>query len=157
MHPLTLLLLAFFQDAGALKGPEQPLPYSHKTHLSQGLKCKDCHENKDPGEAMGIPATAKCMACHLGIKKESPHIQKLAEMHAGKRPVPWLRVYQIPGYVYFSHRVHLEIGADCKTCHGEVAQRDRLFKEGNISMGGCMDCHRMKKASNDCSYCHDGR
>ena len=115
MHPLTLLLLAFLEDSVPLKGPEQPLPYSHKMHLSQGLKCKDCHENKDPGEAMGIPATTKCMACHTSIKKESPHIQKLVEMHSGKRPVPWIRVYQIPGYVYFSHRVHTDAGADCKT------------------------------------------
>ena len=27
----------------------------------------------------------------------------------------------------------------------------------DLSMGGCMDCHRMKKASIDCSFCHEPR
>ncbi len=153
----SLLFLAFFQTATVPQGPEQPIAYSHKTHLSFGLKCKDCHENKDPGEFMGIPATAKCMACHQSIKKESPQIAKLAEFHEAKRTVPWKRVYLLPGFVFFSHKTHLEGGAECKTCHGEVAQRDRLFKEAGIAMGDCMDCHRRNKASNDCTVCHEAR
>ena len=153
----TLVFLAFFQTATAPQGPEQPIAYSHKTHLSMGLQCKNCHENKDPGEVMGIPATAKCMACHQSVKKESAQIMKLAEYHTANRPVPWQPVYQIPGYVFFSHKTHLQTGAECKTCHGEVAQRDRLFKEVGIAMGDCMECHRKNKASNDCMYCHESR
>ena len=106
---------------------------------------------------MGIPATAKCMACHQSVKQDSPQIMKLAEFHAANRAVPWKRVYQIPGYVFFSHKNHLQTGADCKTCHGEVAQRDRLFKEVGTAMGDCMECHRKNKASNDCMYCHEAR
>ncbi len=153
----ALVILAFFQSAAAPQGPEQPIAYSHKSHLSMGLQCKNCHENKDPGEAMGIPVTAKCMACHQSVKKDSPQITKLAEFHASNRPVPWQRVYQLPGFVFFSHKTHLQIGAECKTCHGEVAQRDRLFKEVGIAMGDCMECHRKNKASNDCMYCHEQR
>lgn len=137
--------------------PAQPIPYSHKLHLSKGLECRNCHENKDPGETMGIPATARCMACHQAIKTDSPHIQKLAAYHKAGRPVPWLRVYEIPSYVVFSHRAHLEAGAKCETCHGPVREREALWRETNISMGGCMKCHQENKASNDCAFCHEPR
>ncbi len=137
--------------------PEQPIPYSHKKHLSLGLQCKNCHTNPDPGETMGLPATSVCMGCHKTVKAGSAAIQKLARYHAEKTEAPWVRVYQIPSYVFFSHRAHMESGARCQTCHGEVAQRDVLFKETDISMGGCMSCHRLNKASVDCAFCHEPR
>jgi hypothetical protein len=28
--------------------PEQPLPFSHKTHVSMGLQCMFCHANPAP-------------------------------------------------------------------------------------------------------------
>ncbi|MBI3471917.1 MAG: cytochrome c3 family protein [Candidatus Solibacter usitatus] len=142
----------------AAEPPTQPIPYSHKQHLALGLKCKDCHTQPDPGELMTLPATSRCMACHAGVKKDSPAIQKLAAFDRDKRPVPWVRVYQIPSYVFFSHQAHLESGtATCETCHGKVAERDLLAKEGDVSMGGCMSCHRANKASLDCTFCHEQR
>jgi hypothetical protein len=104
---------------------------------------------------MGIAEAPVCMQCHSSIKAESPAIQKLASYAAGHRDVPWVRVYQIPSYVDFSHKTHLASGADCETCHGHVEERDALFREGNISMGGCMDCHRQNKAPIDCTACHE--
>jgi hypothetical protein len=150
---LAAILLWFAQDT--TKPVEQPIPYSHKQHLALGLKCAECHTNPDPGESMGIPAASKCMACHVTIAKDKPTISKLAEAAKTRKEIPWVRVYQIPSYVAFSHKVHLDAGAQCSKCHGEVAQREVLFKEGNISMGACMNCHRENKASNDCSYCHE--
>jgi hypothetical protein len=133
----------------------QPIPYSHKTHLALGLQCKNCHTNPDPGEMMGFPATKTCMGCHATVKTDSPAIQKLAQFAKDQKPVPWVRIYQIPGYVYFSHRAHQEAEANCQTCHGPVAQRETITKEVDISMGACMDCHRKNKASIDCTYCHE--
>lgn len=137
------------------KPVEQPIAYSHKQHLALGLKCQECHTMPDPGERMGIPAASKCMTCHQSVKAESPEIQKLKTFIDQKRAVPWVRVYQIPSYVAFSHQAHLETGAKCQTCHGDVAQRAQLWREVDISMGGCMDCHRATKASLDCNYCHE--
>ncbi len=141
----------------AAEPPVQPIPYSHKTHVAIGLKCRECHTMPDPGELMTIPATAKCMTCHIAVKKDNEAIRKLAQFHQDNRPVPWTRVYQIPSFVDFSHKAHLVAGASCENCHGKVAERDRLSKEGDISMGGCMDCHRAKKAPNDCTFCHEQR
>jgi len=138
--------------------PVQPLPFSHKQHVSAGLECRTCHEIPEPGDFAGIPGTAKCMTCHTAIRKESPHIQKLAEYHAKSTPVPWKRVYRIPDYVFFSHKEHLNRAkATCETCHGPVKDREVLRKEKDISMAACMDCHRTAGASNACDYCHEPR
>lgn len=137
--------------------PDQPVPYSHRQHVALGLKCAECHTMPDPGELMTFPLVSKCMACHRSIKPESPSIQKLSAFASGNRKVPWVRVYQIPSYVFFSHKSHLAAGAGCKKCHGSVTDRDKLWKETDISMGGCMECHRKERASLDCNYCHDPR
>lgn len=151
MFRVVLLLLA----AVTLIAQTQPVPYSHKTHLGLGLKCNDCHKNPDPGEMMGFPPVSFCMTCHVSVKADSPHIQKLAAAAKENKQLPWVRVYQIPTYVYWSHRTHTQAGATCESCHGPVPQRDIITKEVVHNMGTCMDCHRKNKASSDCSFCHE--
>jgi hypothetical protein len=87
--------------------PEQPLPFNHKKHLATGLECKECHMMPSPGEKATFPSTAKCMSCHTTIKKDSLPIQRLAEYDKNKEDIPWKRVYRIPEYVFFSHKVHV--------------------------------------------------
>ena len=136
--------------------PPQPLPFSHKLHSGKlEIECALCHANADPGESMGLPAVAVCMQCHAGGKNASAAMQKLAAAAKDRRGIPWVRVYQIPAYVFFSHRVHMEAKARCGDCHGRVSERDQLHREGNVSMGGCVNCHRLKSASNDCTTCHE--
>ena len=140
------------------KPPEQPIPFSHKAHAGAlKLACKMCHPSPDPGEMMTLPEVSRCMQCHSAVKTDSPAIQKLATLAKRNREIEWVRIYQIPTYVAFSHRAHLEAGATCLECHGPVAEREHLFRETDISMGGCMNCHRARKASNDCTYCHEQR
>jgi hypothetical protein len=43
---------------------------------------------------------------------------------------------------------------DCTNCHGNVAQMTVAERKVDHSMGFCVDCHREKKASNDCLTCH---
>jgi hypothetical protein len=154
---ISLFLAAQQQAPRRPEPPQQPIPYSHKTHLALGLTCQGCHTNRDPGETMGIPETSVCMGCHKTIAASKASIKTLASYAADNRRVPWVRVYRIPGYVFFSHREHLKSGAKCENCHGPVAERDALFRESDLSMGGCMDCHRRNNAPNDCTYCHDPR
>lgn len=157
---MALAALTAFSQSGAPaaspQGPTQPLPYSHKIHAGTlNLPCKTCHANADPGEKMGFPAVSTCMQCHRAVKKESPAIQKLAAIAQEGGDIAWVRVYELPSYVYFSHRAHSKAGAKCMDCHGQVSAREVLFKEGDISMGACMDCHVKNKASVDCQYCHE--
>ena len=148
------ILLTIGSFAADLQGPEQPIPYSHKQHIALGLVCENCHKNPDPGEAMRFPATSYCMTCHQVIKKDSPAIQKLTAFDSTHQEIPWVRVYKLPDYVSFSHRRHLAAGVKCELCHGQVAQRDRLFRETDLSMAGCLDCHQKQNAPQECDSCH---
>ena len=134
----------------------QPIPFSHRVHAGVSkLQCKMCHPNPNPGESMTIAPASTCMQCHSAIKANSPAIQKLAQYAKGNRAIPWVRVYEIPSFVDFSHRKHA--GNACGDCHGAVSEREELAKEGNISMGGCMKCHQAKRVSIDCMFCHEPR
>jgi len=136
----------------------QPIPFSHKAHVALGVKCADCHPIKAPGFAAGLPKEDTCMACHIAMKTESPGVQKLAGFHKSKKSVPWVKVYRLPDYVWFSHEVHhKEARVSCDTCHGPVAEREVIVKERPITMAACMDCHKEYQASNACDFCHDPR
>jgi Cytochrome c7 and related cytochrome c/Class III cytochrome C family len=147
------------KDAGSkASAPEQPLPFSHKAHIAQKLTCDTCHENPDPGNQVTLPGAATCMACHQAIAKEKPAIRRLAQFDQDHKPVPWVRVYMVPAFVYWSHRTHLEAGMKCEMCHGQVDQMDIMTKATNVTtMGGCVECHRQKKASTGCKLCHESQ
>jgi len=135
--------------------PEQPIPYSHKTHLALGLQCQECHPNPEPGDRMTLPATDKCMTCHSIVAKDKPAVQKLAEFAKSKQSIPWVRVYVVSGWVYWNHRAHLEAGMKCEMCHGQVSEMDVIAKVTKVTtMEGCIECHRNNDASTGCHYCH---
>ena len=136
--------------------PEQPLPYSHKVHLAQGLKCTNCHQGAEKDDHATFPSTQICMGCHTNVKTDSPHIQKLAEYDAKKEDIPWRRVYRLPSFVYFSHKQHVTDGKiTCDTCHGNVPQMDVMQKVKDISMAACIECHKQHSAPVACDTCHD--
>jgi hypothetical protein len=43
---------------------------------------------------------------------------------------------------------------DCATCHGDIAHQTVAQRNVDHTMGFCVDCHKAKKASNDCLTCH---
>lgn len=138
-----------------LQGPVQPVPFSHKQHAGTlKMPCEYCHAPSRSGETVAIPRAPFCMQCHQTIATGNPGVQKLAAYAKTDRTIPWARIYELPSFVSFSHRVHLQHGATCQECHGPVAERVQLYKETDISMAGCVNCHRAKQASTDCSTCH---
>ena len=139
--------------------PEQPLPFSHKQHAGNlKLACKMCHPNPPPGEMMLIAAASVCMQCHSAIKADSPAIQKLAAFAGSGKPIPWVRVYQLPDYVFWKHTTHLKAKVTCVDCHGPVAERDVVAQETNIvTMAGCLACHNKRQVFIDCADCHAPR
>lgn len=143
-------------QAPVAKPPSQPIPFSHKTHSAVGLSCRGCHTMAAPGDQAGYPAATMCMGCHGAIKKDSPAIQMLAGFIKDHKAIPWVRIYKLPAFVYFSHEVHVKsAGIDCAECHGAVSGRDVLSKEKSIAMTDCMKCHDQRKAANGCDVCHD--
>lgn len=139
--------------------PEQPLPYSHKQHLALGMTCATCHSMQEPGHAATLPPTATCMACHVRVKTDSPAIQELAKAHAAGETIPWKRVYKVPDFVFFSHKVHATGAASigCDVCHGPVREMDVMQRVRDISMPACVECHQQKQVSVRCDTCHEPR
>ena len=135
--------------------PVQPIPYSHKKHLSLGLDCKDCHTNPDPGKLMTFPDASKCMLCHVTVSSDKPSIQKLAEYAKSKQAIPWVRVYAVLPGVAWNHRAHLEAGVKCETCHGQVRQMEAMSEVTSVTtMYSCLNCHEMNQAKTACDTCH---
>lgn len=122
--------------------PEQPIPYSHKTHLAlPGMDCETCHTNPTTAEAtMGFPATSLCMQCHATVSQDTPAVQKLAQYDTSQEPVPWVRVYTVLPGVKWDHLAHLDV--TCQTCHGDVAQLEQMAEVTSVTtMFGCLNCH----------------
>ena len=135
--------------------PDQPLPYSHKTHVGMGLACPVCHVNPEPGKVMTFPNTATCMSCHTALAADRPAIQKLAGYARSKQPIPWVRVYKLLPGVTWSHRKHLQAGVPCETCHGAVGSLEVMSEVTAVtSMATCISCHQARRVSAACDVCH---
>lgn len=136
--------------------PVQPIAFTHKVHLANGLNCTDCHVGVDKGPDARIPSVNFCMTCHQVIATEKPEIQKVAAFLKRGEDIPWQRVYDYPAsaHVKFNHAPHIRAGVDCATCHGDMRQRTVAVRTVNMTMGFCVNCHKLKKASIDCTTCH---
>jgi hypothetical protein len=104
---------------------------------------------------MQISNLAMCMSCHQSVMKASPAIQKLAQLQKEGQELSWIRVYQLPDFVFFSHQKHLDAKVGCETCHGMAGDRDVLEPEKDISMVSCINCHKLRKAPVSCGLCHN--
>ena len=159
---LLLLATAAFRTGASQTAqrpaPVQPLPYSHKKHVALGLDCMGCHLNPEPGKLMTYPAAAICMGCHRAVAVDRGPIQKLTALAASGAPIPWIRVYQLPDYVFWKHAPHVKAGVTCVECHGPVAERDVVAVETDIlTMAGCLSCHNKRQVFTDCGDCHAPR
>jgi hypothetical protein len=153
--PGTAAKQEVLDNLGPHPAPEQPIPYSHKTHLALGLQCQMCHTNPDPGNQMTFPATKTCMTCHTSVAKDKPSIVKLAQFAKSGQPIPWVRVYQVTPGVTWTHRAHVQAGMQCVMCHGDVAQLDAMAQMTSVtSMGSCIGCHQAHNAATVCVTCH---
>ncbi len=137
--------------------PDQPIPYSHKQHAGQlQINCKYCHTGVDKSRHASVPPLNICMNCHLVVKTDSPHIQKLTEAYNSGKSIAWNKVNLLPDHVKFNHAPHIKAGKDCTVCHGNVAEMEKVKQVQSLSMGFCVNCHREKEnhAPINCSTCH---
>lgn len=133
----------------------QPIPFSHKVHSNAGAECLDCHPGANKKERAGLPQPDQCMLCHAAVATDRPPIRELAALAERDGKLPWVRVYQVPDFVFFSHASHVKAGEQCSTCHAAVEKQDVLAKEVSTSMIRCMNCHQQRNVSRECHLCHD--
>jgi hypothetical protein len=123
--------------------PEQPIPFSHKLHAGdKKIPCLYCHSGAEKSRHATIPSLNVCMNCHSVVKTDSPYIQKVKAAYDAGQPIEWVRVHELPDYVYFPHKRHVAKGVSCETCHGNVQEMERVEQKGALTMGWCMECHR---------------
>jgi hypothetical protein len=136
--------------------PVQPIQFTHKVHIANGLPCVMCHVGVDQGPDAAIPSVSFCMGCHAAIATDKPEIKKLAAYQARGEEVPWQRVYgfESDAHVKFNHAPHIAAGVDCATCHGDLSKQTVAERSVNHTMGFCITCHQQKKVSIDCVTCH---
>ncbi len=135
---------------------QQPIAFTHKVHLQNGMQCTDCHKGVAEGPDATIPNVQLCMACHQVIATDKPEIKKVAAYQDKGEQIPWHRVYWFyqSAHVKFWHGPHIRAGVDCATCHGDMKQQTVAVRKEGLDMKFCVDCHRLHKAPTDCTACH---
>ena len=165
-------MYGFFMQIGVDQGyaPIQPIHYSHKIHAGEnGIDCKYCHSSARVSKHSGIPSLNVCMNCHKNIaefqgSKDSTYVEytkefytaeiqklydavgwdKATQKYTGKtRPVKWVRIHNLPDFVYFNHAQHVTVGGiECQKCHGKVESFEVMKQDQPLTMGWCINCHR---------------
>jgi hypothetical protein len=179
--------------SNARKGyaPRQPIPFSHPRMAGEpnwqtnekgervnlggfGIPCVYCHTMPYKGRHSTIPSTAVCMNCHTTVGLNREWVLRLKEYWDRGEPIPWVKVHDLPDFVYYDHSAHLNakdeqgrpklplVDADgkpmvvCQNCHGDVTKMEIVTVQQKFNMQWCVDCHRKPemKASIDCITCH---
>lgn len=122
---------------------EQKIPFSHEHHVSGlGIGCGYCHTSAEKSSFAGIPPTHTCMTCHSQIWNTSPMLQPVRTSYQTQSSLEWVRVHDLPDFVYFNHSIHLKKGIGCQTCHGQVDNMPLTWRTNTLYMQWCLDCHR---------------
>ncbi len=149
--------------------PIQPIHYSHRIHAgSNKIECKYCHSSARVSKHAGIPSLNVCMNCHKQIAEVSDttatpeyskafydaQIKKLykavgwdpaTQKYSGiSQPVKWVRIHNLPDFVYFNHSQHVAVAKiECQKCHGPVQTYEIQKQFAPLTMGWCINCHRV--------------
>lgn len=172
---------------GVYKGykPEQPIYFSHKIHAGENkIDCQLCHSGAKYGKVSETPSMNVCMNCHRMISEYKgkymepgkdkafydSQIQEIyrhtgwdpaKQQYTGKtEPVEWVRIHNMPDFVYFNHSQHVvagekaiissfnkknpdnQIDVVCKACHGKIDTMNVVQMANDFTMGWCIECHR---------------
>jgi hypothetical protein len=122
---------------------EQPVPFSHQHHVGgMGIDCRYCHSSVERSAVAGVPPTQTCMNCHSQIWSDSPTLEPVRASFRNGTSIAWLKVNDLPDFVYFDHSAHVNKGVGCTTCHGPVDQMPLVYQHASLQMEWCLACHR---------------
>ena len=155
MNSRTIIsLLAFLYllvPSYALAGEfTQPIKFSHVTHAGKNeIPCEFCHIYARRSISSGAPPVRTCIGCHAIVKGsddfQQKEIQKVVDHYEAKKPIEWKKIHDVPDFVHFSHKRHIQKGFDCTECHGNMAKVEEVTMDtmiADLSMGWCVTCHK---------------
>jgi hypothetical protein len=140
---LAMLLARSTYVTRAQEYVEQPVQFSHLHHvLDDGIDCRYCHTSVETSSFAGIPPTKTCMNCHSQIWQSAPILEPVRASFREDKPMTWIRVHDLPDFVYFNHSIHVKKGMGCETCHGRIDQMPLTKQQNSLQMEWCLNCHR---------------
>jgi hypothetical protein len=153
------LVLGYYANAAFYPGttPEQPINFSHRIHAGDfEIPCMYCHTQARRSISAGVPSVNKCVGCHNEIATDRPQIKKVINYFENKEPIPWVKVHDLPDFVYFPHKRHVQADVACQTCHGPVETMEKVTRMAPVKMGECLACHKENEVEHglDCWTCH---
>ena len=115
---------------------DQPVPFSHKHHvMGLGLQCQYCHTSVEKSSYAGIPPTKTCMNCHAQIWTNAGLLQPVRTSWATGESIPWIKIHDLPDFVYFNHEIHVNKGIGCSSCHGRVDLMPLMYQQNTPADG----------------------
>lgn len=82
------------------------------------------------------------MNCHNQLFPDSELLKPVRDSWESGKPIEWVRVHDLPDFVYFNHSIHVNKGIGCTTCHGRIDQMPITWKEEPLFMRWCVECHQ---------------
>ncbi len=151
---------------------------SQHAGLPEASTCMNCHrfvtsswdavkieEKRAEAEkrAMRMPISAELQKLYAAVGFDTERLQY--DSTAARQPLAWIRVHDLPDFVYFDHRRHVNAGVACQQCHGPVETMEKVIQVEDLTMGWCVNCHRdvnhgrladlrNRYASTSCAVCH---
>lgn len=156
---LVGLVFGYWANAAFFPGttPEQPIEFSHRVHAGDfEIPCLYCHTQARRSPVAGVPSVSKCAGCHESVATDRPQVREVMRHFANREPIPWIKIHDLPDFVHFPHKRHVQADVECQTCHGPVETMDRVSRQAPMQMGLCLDCHRQNEVEHglDCWTCH---
>ena len=142
---VALLLLGARTPFVTNQGQEhpQPLQFDHRHHAwEQGIDCLYCHSGAERSAVAGVPTVSVCVGCHGQVWNQSPPLEPVRAAFFASAPIRWVKVHDLPDFVYFDHSIHFAKGVGCVSCHGRVEEMAVVRQAAPLTMSWCLDCHR---------------
>jgi len=131
----------YVTEAGVVRS--QPVPFSHQHHVGEaGIDCRYCHRGVEREALAGMPSTEDCLGCHSQLWADSEMLGPVRASWQSGRPIEWVRVHDLPDFVYFHHGIHVSQGVACETCHGRIDRMPLTWRNATLHMEWCLECHR---------------
>jgi len=169
LHSGDLDIQCLYCHSGAEKGAQAGIPAAST--------CMNCHKFVTAGWNQVKAEEKQAEEEKRDLRPVvSGEIQKLYEavgysaesmgyLEQSGPPLEWIRVHNLPDYVFFDHSRHITAEVACQTCHGPVETMETVGQEADLSMGWCLTCHRAVNkgesvdskgvyASTNCVVCH---
>ena len=82
------------------------------------------------------------MNCHKTVRTTSEKLTLVRQSAETGVPIHWVRVHDLPDFVYFNHAGHVQSGVGCVSCHGRVDRMEVVEQVAPLTMAWCLECHR---------------